>query len=71
MAGEFVGGKSEQLYDLTDEVVANNVGYLFLDRKNANCVVDGFFTVEKFVENSTTVIGSTYNLIKDRKVSQL
>ncbi|MBN8781584.1 MAG: hypothetical protein ABS85_04495 [Sphingobacteriales bacterium SCN 48-20] len=69
LAGEFVGGKSEQLYDLTDEVVANDVGYLFLDRTNANRVVDGFFTVEKFAENSTTVNGSTYSLIKDRKVS--
>jgi hypothetical protein len=49
------------LNDMTDEVVAFNAGYLFLDRGTANLVADGFYNVDWFKRTQLHSNGNLYN----------
>jgi RHS repeat-associated protein len=72
LAGELIGTKdgSDPLYDIKDEVVANNASYLFLDRATADRLADGYYTVDRFADNfSNRSSWGIYESIKGKKES--
>jgi RHS repeat-associated protein len=48
--GEMIAG-GDGLYDMSDEVVAYNAGFLFADRQTANLVAKGYYDVNWFKSN--------------------
>lgn len=66
LAGEMMYG-GNGLYDMTDEVVAYNAGYLFFDRETANQVASGKFNVNWF--KTTQMNGESYKILSGKEVS--
>ncbi|MBO9202788.1 hypothetical protein J7I42_21040 [Niastella sp. MAH-29] len=67
MAGEIlgIGGRADPLYDLTDELVAYNTGFLFGDGYAVDHVANGFFDKKWFMQNPegySSIIGKDESL---------